>query len=196
MIGWGIFLFLLLILFLAPCGLYARYNPDSTAVIFFFGFIRINLLRPRRKKEKPKPVAKKSTAPQGKSKSNNKLTDFIPLVNPVLEFLSHFRRKLVIKELRFKLTLGGSDPFDLSLNYGRYWAVVGNLLPHLSSWFTIRKRDVEILCDYTADTTKVDALIDIRLPFITILHMVLHHGLQILMKYLKITKKAKDGAVS
>ena len=194
MIGWGIFLFALLLLLWAPCGIYAKYNTNQTIISVFFGLIRIDLLRPRKKKAKTKKQA--NTTVKKKQKSSNKLTDFLPILQLVLDFLADFRKKLVIKSLSFKLTLGGSDPFDLSINYGRYWAVVGNLFPHLESVFTIEKRDVEILCDYTADATKVDAAIDIRLRFITLLHMVLHHGLRILKKYLQIINKAKDGAVS
>lgn len=194
MIGLCIFAACILLILLMPCGIYAAYGPAGAEAKLIVGALRIDLLKKRVKKtnnKKSKKIQKKEhSAPKGK------LTDFIPILKLVIEFLPDFRRKLVIKNLQFKLILAGGDPCDLSVNYGRTWSAVGNIFPLLESWFTIQKRNIEIECDYTADATVVDAAIDLRLRFATLLHMVLHHGIRILIKYFKITKNAKDGAIS
>jgi len=191
MIGWLIFLAVLLLILTMPCGVYASYSSGATELKLIVGFLRINLLRPSKKQEKK--AKKKKFESHEQVKEKKKIGDFWPIVNLVFELLTDFRRKLTIKDLRFKLTLGGSDPYDLSVNYGRYWIALGNLMPHLESWFTIQKRNLEIACDYTADDTKIDASIDLRLSFAVLLHMAIYHGFRIFVKYYKITK---DGAVS
>jgi len=189
----GIVIICLFLIALMPCGVYGAYGQDGIKALLILGPIRINLLREKSKKKKGK---KKSGKAKEKTSTKGKWVDFLPILKLVLELLSDFRRKLLIKDLQFKLILAGDDPCDLSVNYGRTWAAVGNVFPLLESWFTIKKRNVEVACDYTADTTIVDASIDLRLRFATFLHMVLHHGIRILIKYYKITKHAKDGAAS
>lgn len=191
MIGWLIILAVVVLLLLMPCGIYASYNSGTTELKLIVGFLRINLLRPSKKQGKKTKKKKFESHEQVKEKKN--IRDFWPIVNLVLELLSDFRRKLSIQDLQFRLTLGGSDPYDLSLNYGRYWVALGNLMPHLESWFTIRRRNLEIACDYTSTDTKIDASIDLRLSFAVLLRMALYHGFRIFVKYYKITK---DGAVS
>ena len=46
--------------------------------------------------------------------------------------------------------LGGGDPCDLAINYGKAWAALGNLWSRLEQFFVIKKRDVEIQCDFEA----------------------------------------------
>lgn len=197
MIALGISVVCLILILMMPCGIYGAYGPAGIVGKLIVGPFRINLLKKRTKKDKKE---KKDKAKKGKSQKKTapkgKLTDFLPIVKLIFEFLTDFRRKLVIKNLQFKLILAGSDPCDLSVNYGRTWAALGNIFPHLESLFKIQKRNMEIACDFTADTTVVDASIDLRLRLATLVHMVLHHGIRILLKYFKITKNAKDGAVS
>ena len=94
------------------------------------------------------------------------------------------------------MILAGGDPCDLSINYGRAWAVLGNAMPLLDRCFTIKKRDLEIACDYIEDTTKITAYVKMT---ITVAHILLlggYHGFRLLRKYFQITKSAKDGALS
>lgn len=198
MIGFLIFLSIILLFLLIPCGICAAYSNDGISARLIVGPIRINLLRSEAKKTKKPKVEKKTEKYESheKVKETKKIADFWPVLKLILNFLIDFKRKLIVNNLRFKMILGDSDPYRLSLNYGRYWAVIGNLMPHLESCFTIKKRNIEIECDYTKTDTKIDAAIDLRLTLGTLLHMVLHHGIRILVKYFKISNQTKDGAVS
>jgi len=194
MIGWLIFLAVLLLVLWTPCGIYARYSSAGSAAELIIGPLRINLIGSHKKKGKKTKQNKFESNASVKSKK--KISDFGPIANLIFDFLSDFRRRLRINDLQFKLILAGSDPCDLSIRFGRYWAVLGHLMPRLESWFTIRKRKLEIECDYLAESTKFDASIDLRVSLFTLLHMVLHHGIRIFTKFYKISKEAKDGAVS
>ena len=194
MIGLCIFLVCFLLILLMPCGICAAYGPSGTNAKLLIGPFQIDLLKKKVKKEK-NPTVKKKKAQERSAKKGN-LTDFLPILKLIFEFLSDFRRKLTIRQLYFRLILAGGDPCDLSVNYGRTWAAVGNIFPHLESLFHIQKHNIEIECDFTADTTIVDTYLDLRLRLGVLLHMVLYHGTRILTRYIKIAKNAKDGVVS
>ena len=101
----------------------------------------------------PKPPQPPKQIPE--KKKGGSWTDFLPLVQVALDFLGSFRRKLRINQLELKLTMAGDDPCDLAVNYGRAWAAVGNLMPQLERLFVIKKRNIEVACDFTASQTLV-----------------------------------------
>ena len=193
MIGWCIFLLCFILLLCMPCGIYAHYNSEKTIAKLIIGPIRVNLLHSRKKHSKTDKS--KSPDSSAETKEKRRFRDYLPIVKPIFALLRDFRRRVIIKNLQFRLVLGGSDPYDLSINYGRCWAVLGNLFPYLESLFTIRNRNLEIECDYTADTTKIDAAIDLRISLFTLLRMTFYHGIQIFKSY-KTAKDEKDGATA
>ena len=186
-----------------PLGVRIRYDCDGIAVTVLAGPVRI-LVFPRtkkekKKKEKPKPEKKKTAPsekePPKKEKAGGSLTDFLPLVKLALELLNCFRRKLRVDNLRLKLVLAGDDPCDLAVNYGRAWAALGNLLPRLERVLVIRKRDLNVECDFTADSTVVTAGLDITITLGRLIALAVVYGLRGLKAFLSISKKRKGGAV-
>jgi hypothetical protein len=102
-----------------------------------------------------------------------------------------FFRKLRIRKLELKLILAGDDPCDLAVNYGKTWAATGSLIPMLEELFVIRKRDVDVSCDFTAEETKVYAAADITILTGRLLGLAVRYGYQALREYLKILNKRK-----
>ena len=170
--GWWIALGVVFLLAILPLGVSARYDSGGTLVRVILGPARLTLF-PRPKKEKkpsqpskasdrqekqeealPKPPQKPRQEPEKQEKGGS-LVDFLPLVKVALDFLGDFRRKLRLNRLELKLILAGGDPCDLAVNYGKAWAAVGNLMPRLERLFMIKKRDVEVECDFTASETQV-----------------------------------------
>ena len=156
--GWLIAAGIVIVLALLPLGVGAVYDEQGPVVRLIAGWIRIRLYPGRSDKEnkkKPKEKAEKKK-PASNEKSAKKKTgggswkDFLPLVQVGLDFLGDFRRKLRVDRLEMKLILAGDDPCDLAVNYGKAWAALGNLMPQLERLFVIRKRDVEVECDFTA----------------------------------------------
>jgi len=138
----------------------------------------------------PKPKEKKPKEEKGGS-----LLDFLPLVKLVFNFLGDFRRKLRLDVLEVKLIMAGGDPANLAINYGRAWAAVGNLLPQLDRLFVIKKRDIQVECDFTAPETLVIARLDLTITLGRILGLVFGYAIRALITFLKIQKKRKGGAV-
>ena len=202
--GWLIGLVIVVLLAVLPLGVRIRYDCDGIAVTVLAGPVRILVFpRPKKekkKKEKPKPEKKKTAPsekePPKKEKAGGSLTDFLPLVKLALELLNCFRRKLRVDNLRLKLVLAGDDPCDLAVNYGRAWAALGNLLPRLERVLVIRKRDLNVECDFTADSTVVTAGLDITITLGRLIALAVVYGLRGLKEFLSISKKRKGGAVT
>ena len=202
--GWLIGLGIVILLAVLPLGVRIRYDCDGIAVTVLAGPVRILVFpRPKKekkKKEKPKPEKKKTAPsekePPKKEKAGGSLTDFLPLVKLALELLNCFRRKLRVDNLRLKLVLAGDDPCDLAVNYGRAWAALGNLLPRLERVLVIRKRDLNVECDFTADSTVVTAGLDITITLGRLIALAVVYGLRGLKEFLSISKKRKGGAVT
>ena len=207
--GWLIALGILVLLAITPVGVHARYNSDGILLRAIAGPVKITLL-PRKKKETKresteKPVKpKKEKVPKQKKKPDKpadnqekggSVTDFLPLLQLVFDFLGEFRRKLRVNRLELKLVLAGGDPCNLAVNYGKAWAAVGNLMPQLERFFVIRKRDVEVECDFTAGQTLIIARLDLTITIGRLLSMAVRYGIRAVREYLKIINKRKGGAV-
>jgi len=214
--GWLITLGVLLLLAVLPLGVRIRYDADGALVRVIAGPLKITVFPlPKKKKKEKKPEAKPASPaeteveslpkpPQPpkpkkekkpKEQKGGSLLDFLPLVKTALDFLGDFRRKLRLDNLYLRLILAGDDPCDLAVNYGRAWAAVGNLMPQLEKWFVIKKRDIEVECDFETSQTLVIARLDLTITLGRLLAAVLVFAVRALKEYLKIKKKRKGGAV-
>ncbi len=195
MMPWLIALGVLALLAILPIGVCLIYNASGLIISFLFGSIKIRLFPKTSKKESKSkeniPEQKKNikTSSKPKERSGGKLTDFLPLLKIALRFLDSFRRKLCMKRLEMKLTMAGGDPCDLAVNYGRAWAVAGNIVPLLERAFVIKKRDIQVQCDFTDTDTKIYARLDITITLGRILGIAGKYGVLALIEFVKIKRK-------
>lgn len=206
MTGWLIALGILVLLAILPVGVSLIYNADGLFLSILLGLVKIRLFPKKTKKEKrvkkekslkekPKTENKKKSEPKDKKpkgESGGKLTDFLPLVNVAMRLLGSFRRKLRLNRLEINLIMAGGDPCDLAVNYGKAWAAIGNLFPLLEQVFVIKKRDVQVQCDFVADTTRIAARLDITITIGRIVGVVVKYGVLALIELLKILNKRKN----
>lgn len=202
--GWLIALGILVLLAILPLGVTLRYNADGFGLKLIAGPVRIRLLPakkkdPKPKKDKTKPKQENSKAAKEKTQKEpeekgGSWTDFLPLVKVGLDFLNGFRKKLRINHLQFKLIMAADDPCDLAINYGRANAALGNLWPLLEQCFVIKKRDVQVECDFEASKTVVIVRADLTITLGRILALVVRYGIRALKEFLNIQKTRKGGA--
>lgn len=219
--GWWIALGIVVLLAVLPIGVCALYDSDGAVVRVIAGPVRVTLFPRKKKADKPKkekkpkkepkqpevapaqepaPVSKKAAKPAEKKSQEKKggsLLDFLPLVSVALDLLGELLGKtLHVDVLYLKVTMAGGDPCDLATNYGKAWAALGNLWPRLEEWLTIKKRDVQLQCDFTSDETLVSARVDITLTLGRLISLVVRYGIRALKEFLKIRKKQKGGATT
>ncbi len=209
----GSILFLLTVL---PLGIRIAYDASGLVLKVVLGPVKLTVLPQKKKGPKEKQEQKKTqqTAPAQKEAENlpkppqppkkklpkedkqkgGSLTDFLPLVKVGIDLLGDFRRKLRLDDLYLRLILGSSDPCDLAVNYGKTWAAVGNLMPVLERFFVIKKRDVEVECDFTALETKIIARLEITITLGRLLALVVVYGIRALKEYVTLRNKRKGGA--
>ena len=207
--GWIITLGVVVLLAALPLGVRIRYDADGLLVKIIAGPLKFKVFPlPKKGKaeKKPKKTSEKKSQdslpkqPQPPHKPKEKKTggslmDFLPLVKTAIDFLGDFRRKLRLNNMELKLILAADDPCDLAVNYGRAWAAVGNLMPQLENWFVIKKRNVEVECDFTASQTLVIAHLDLTITLARLLAAVCKFAIRALTEYMKLKKKRKGGAV-
>lgn len=217
--GWLITLGILTLLAILPLGVSVRYNENGVVVCAIAGPVKITVF-PRAKKDK-KTKEEKSTNDQPEKMEQPKqtesanpeqsgqpvkaedkpaapkggpITDFLPLVKIALEMLGVFRRRLRVNVLELKLVMAADDPCDLAVNYGRAWAAVGNLMPRVERVFVIKKRNIEVVCDFETAKTLVTARLDLTITLGRIIATVVVYGVKALIEFLKIKNKRKGGA--
>lgn len=219
--GWLIALGVVVLLAVLPLGVSVKYSAEGALVRVILGPIRLTVFplpRKEKKENKPKqtqpqpdaaaPVQQEPALPppqnpapppqpkaqKPKGERGGSVLDFLPLVKVALDFLGDFRRKLRLNNLELKLILAGGDPANLAINYGRAWAALGNLLPHLDRLFVIKKRDVEVECDFTTSETLIFARLDLTITLGRLLSLAVCYGIRALKEFLNIKKKRKGGA--
>lgn len=211
--GWLIAFAIVFGLAILPLGASVKYDAEGPLVKIIAGPIKIKVFPLKKKEKKPKKEKnpkieekkKEESAPDPKAPAEKKaepekkkggsILDFLPLVQVALDFLGDFRRKLRLNRLELKLIMAADDPCDLAVNYGRAWAAVGNLFPLLERAFVIKKRDVEVECDFEASETLIVARLDITITLGRIIALVVRYGIRALIEYFKINKSRKGGAV-
>ena len=212
--GWWITLGVVTLLAILPLGVRVCYDSAGPLVKVVLGPVKIKVYPRPKKTEKPKKETKKqpeaapapeeahlpkppqppaSKTPPKKEKGGS-LKDFLPFVKLGLDFLGDFRRKLRVRQLYLRLILAGDDPCDLAVNYGKTWTAVGNLLPALERWFVIKKRDVEVECDFTASETKVIARLEITMTLGRLLSLAAVYAVRGIKEFIVFRKLRKGGA--
>ena len=146
------------------------------------------------KKVKKPAAAKKKTEPSQEAPGGS-LLDFLPIAKLALKMVGElFGKTLHIDVLYLKLTMAGDDPCDLAVNYGKAWAALGNLWPKLDDLLTIKKRDIQIQCDFEGSETLVNARVDLTITLARLLGLLLGYGARMGWSLLKILSDRKKAA--
>ena len=197
--GWLIALAVIGLIAVIPIGVSARYDEAGPLVKLIAGPFRVTVI-PGEKKDKPGKNPKTKDKPKtaglaGASSKGGSLTDFLPLIDVVRDFLGDFGRKLRVNRLELKLILAGDDPCDLAVNYGRANAALGGLISQLERFFIIKKRDMQVQCDFLGDKTLVFARVDLTVTVGRLFSLGIRHGIRGLRQLIHIMKLRKGGAV-
>ena len=202
--GWLIALGILVLLAILPLGATIRYDAEGLIVKVIVGLLHIPLQpklerdkEPKAKKtqkETTKTAAKPQQTAEPRKEAGGSWKDFLPLIQTGLSALNDLRRKLRINRLELKLIMAGDDPCDLAVNYGRANAALGSLWPQLERCFVIRKRDVQIQCDFEATEMVVIARADVTITLGRLVALLARYGVRAIKQYFKLKKSREGGA--
>ena len=192
--GWLIGLAVLMGTAILPIGIRGVYRESTAGVWVLIGPLKFRLYPAKPKAKKNKTTAQPKKEGGKSTKKGGSLSDFYPIVRTVLDFLEQLRRKISVKNLELKVILAGDDPCNLAVNYGRAWAALGSLLPQLDRFLSIRKKNIEVECDFLAESTRVYAKVDATLSVARALSLGARHGIKIIKDILKLKKLRKGGA--
>lgn len=206
---WLILLSVLLLLMLLPVGIRGAYEKGNAQLWLRLGPVTIRLLpRPQKREKQRKPESApaqeqpaKASAPEPQAPppapqedEKKDFRQYLPLLRLLGDLLKDLRRKIRMNRLYVRLILAGGDPCDLAVSYGRTWAAVGNLLPLLDQLFVIKKRDVEVACDFAAAKTILIARADVTTLLGRLLGLAAVYGVRVLKEYWNLQKNQKGGA--
>lgn len=201
----GLIFFLLLL----PAGAHLIYSSEGMSLKVIYGPVRLRILpkkikkpkdkkKKEKKEKKPKPEKKKKKKEPPKvpgetdlPKKGGSVKDLLEYLPVGLKLLDAIRRRLLLKKLVVLVNLAGDDPCDLALLYGKANAGFAAALPLLERAFRIRKRDMQVYCDFTADSTEVYAELNIRACPLRLLAVVIRYGYRALKIFLKQRKSKK-----
>ncbi len=205
-IGLGLLALFIALIPVLPIGLLVIYGQNGFSLFALVGFIKIpldfdkseeNAEKKTEKDPKLKNDLKKLTS-RAKSaiteKDGGNLSEFLPLLDAVIKLLGDLRKKIIVKSIELNLVLGGDDACNLALNYGRAWAAVGNIMPLLERVFRIKKRNIQVNCDFTALSTKIYTRLRITITLWRLISLLAKYGVPVYREYQKIINNNEGGA--
>lgn len=194
--AWLVVLAVLVGLAVLPLGVRLRYGETGAFIWLLIGPIKKQLYsKSGDKPAKAKKEEKKETAkPQKADKEGGSLTDFLPLAKTAVAFLNELRRKLVVKNLELLVTMAGDDPCDLAENYGRACAALSAFEPQLERLVKIKRKNLQIRCDFLSENSSVFAYADIIISLGRLLFLLFRYGFRALREYINMKDQRKGGA--
>lgn len=185
---WFLFILaaLITIVIIFPVGVRVRYQDDALKMWYTIGPIR--LLRypedddahEKRKNSKINIRTVLNEPIKANRRYDNVIGDFWAELKTTLELFWFLRPKLRIKRLVLKLHLAGEDPAALALQYGGAWAAIGGLLPLLEEAFVLKKRQLDVDCNFNGGTTSLDAKLDITIGLGRLLWCLVRYSIDVL----------------
>ena len=193
--GWIVGGIILVLLAMTPIRLLIAYSLQDISIKLKVGFFTFTVLpRKEKTKQKKNDKPKRQASASGKKSAKTQKTsiqDYLPVLKHVLDLLARLHSKLIIRRLDFLLILAGDDPCDLAVQYGRAQGVFAALMAQLENGFRIRKRNVRIECDFTAQETILDGFADISISFGKLLFLAVKYGVLILRECFAIMNNKK-----
>lgn len=160
---------LITLVLILPVGIRVRYQQGILKLWYTIGPIRL-LRYPETEKEREKRKNSKINLRtvldepiKANRKYDNVLGDFWAELKTTLGLFWCLRPRLRIKRLVLRLHLGGKDPAAVAMQYGGAWTAVGGLLPLLEEAFILKKRELDVDCDFSGGSTTLEAKLDITI---------------------------------
>ncbi|MDD3165662.1 MAG: DUF2953 domain-containing protein [Oscillospiraceae bacterium] len=151
------------LLAMLPIGAAVSYFDGDARASLILGPFRISLF-PGKPKKASKKTPKEKDGKKQKSDREQKsvlgserrsIQEFLPFVQVLTDFLSGFRRKLRVSQLKLLVRFGGDDPAQKAIAYGNAHAVIANAMPLFARCVRIKNSDVRPIFDPAPTTFSI-----------------------------------------
>lgn len=182
-------------LYFLPVGLTLRYDSDGLMLRYLLGWIPV-MPKPLLGEVQPATKGKRSAAgpKKKKAKGGGPITSFLHQLEDTFRLWLLLRDRLWVRQLRVELVMAGEDPCDLALGYVGASAAVDALLVQLERFFDIRKKKINISCDFDATQTTLLLRADAVICLGHLLRLLLRREMQNAQKMTHQTNSDKGGA--
>jgi hypothetical protein len=180
-------------LMLIRVGVIAVYEDDDLYLAFTIAglSIPINKFIKRFSGERKEEKTSKSKKLKSKEKKESTAPPFNKLIPIILEVLDKLRKGLKISELTAHVTIGG-DPYSAAMLCGSLNELVGIFYPAAIRFLNIKKADILIMPNFTAESISITAKLRLSFRIGTLIRAALSAAVQ----YLNIRKEYKNGKTS
>ena len=181
-----------------PCKKKKRYNPRHYTLKKIRRREEQEELRRKKRAEakaNKKSQKKKSPPKEGKKTTGEKqdfseLTEWIPVIGRVAKlFFSRFFKKLRIRVMKLHIRVTAEDAATTAMAYVAVRQSVELLMAGLAKFchlHDLRKADLDIVPDYTADKFDVDVCVNFKMSLGNVVVAVLRAGTLLLTEWIKI----------
>lgn len=159
-----------------PVGLRVIYDKDGLTaklLVWFFPYkLNITEINEKSLQRRLKTKRKIEENPEFQPKlvhMDGSLRQFFPLLDLYLQLLFNQKYRLRVNMLELKLTMANDDPFDLAMNYGKAQTIIHSLMPQLERIFNIKKKKLDVGCDFLAEEPMLYVRADLRLPLVRLI---------------------------
>ncbi len=165
---------LLLLLALIPIKFFIRYQEDQAVVRLGVLFFRYTLFPAKEKKEKKpsnttaskaKKSAEKQSKPSEKTDWKGTLSALLDLLQAALPPVGFLLRYLHLERLRLRIIVGGEEPDETAIQYGRLNAAIYGGLATLRNLIHVQVDRLTIAVDFTRPDTQVDFSATLKIRF-------------------------------
>lgn len=192
-------LLLLLLLLLLPVRLRVQYN-GALQVHAGLGPVCLQLYpRKKRQKEPKKPKkCEKKHSPDGKKAKKQKKRKLLPeklslqrilaLIRLGLKAVGAMLRPISAPRLQLAVQVGGRDAYAVAMTYGELAAGLSALYPVLQNSLRIRRTDISVDADFTAETVRLQG--DVTFSACPLRYLIA--ACRILIAYLRLRRQEKQ----
>lgn len=157
---------LLIILLFMPIYLVVMFENDEPRLKIRMGFIDVTnaLLKEEKsdKSEKKRSEARSAARKKRKKSFSEKLDDFKAKVKLAYDMASQLVKRVTVTDFRLLCRVGTPDAAETAVLYGAVCAAVTALQTFVDETFKVKKKELSVCPDFSAQSSKLDAYIKIR----------------------------------
>lgn len=195
----------IILLLLIPVNLYIEYDGETTKVKLGYLFLKFSLMpKPEKKKQRKKKKTPEKPKQEEKKKKDESENTFSKIfkeqgVNGVIEilreildiikgFLSDISKHILIRKLKINISAGGSDAFDIAMNFGYICDGVYPLIGALSVLVTFcHIPDINISADFNSKTSSANLFTQIATRPMFLIKALIFYAFKAFKLYMKMT---------